>query len=56
MIPINSLIYKKDIIISNKINIYIEIKNDCKSNRIIPYGYILNYQTPLFKNSIRKDI
>ena len=52
----NSLMYRKDVIISNKINTDIEIENNYKNNRLKPYGFILNYQTPLFKNSIRKDI
>lgn len=56
MIPMNSLIYKKDIIISNKINTDIEIENNYKNNRLIPYGFILRYQTHLFNDSIRKDI
>jgi hypothetical protein len=50
MIPMNSLIYKKDIIISNKINTDIEIENNYKSNGLIPYRYMSNYQKNLFKN------
>jgi hypothetical protein len=52
----NSLIYKKDVIISNKINTDIEVENNHNNNRLITYGSILKYQTHLFKNSIRRDI
>jgi hypothetical protein len=45
----NSLTYKKDIIISNKIDTDIEIENNYKSNRLIPYEDILNYKTHFFK-------